>query len=400
MTAVDSAAAATARPTRPYFDRINGLRALAALAVFFHHIGFQTGATFNTRIGNFLGRLDVGVPIFFAISGFLLFRPHVVALFDETEFGDLKTLYRKRFFRIYPAYWVVLGSIALTVGLRAKAQDTVLHVLLLQIYKGEAFLDGMSQSWSLAVEVSFYLLLPLFARFLRRATEFQHVSERAIAIGGYLALLIAGSVVWRVFVYGVGLDDRAVFWLPGTIDYFAIGMGLATVSAWAERSDVGRQIADALGRNDLVWWLSGLAILVFVSYQLELELGLDRAAWHKELFRQAGYGAVTLCALVPATFGDSSGVVRRLLAWKPLAWLGTISYSFYLWHLVVIEKWIEWRDHATSLGFLDWATETLLGATMAEITIGSFIVTTILAAVTYRLVEKPTQQWSRSKASS
>ena len=384
---------------RPRFPCLEGLRAVAALLVFFHHVGFLTGATFNSRIGAFLGRLDVGVPVFFAISGFLLFRPSLVATFDETELPNPRRHYIRRFFRIYPTYWVVFALIALTVGIQVQTSDAVLHVLLLQIYRGEAFLDGLSQSWSLAVEVSFYLVLPLFSRLLRSWVVGQPAGVKALRTLAVLAGLIAASNVWRVFVYGVGLHDRAVFWLPGTIDYFAIGMALATISVWGERSDVGQELSAALGRHDLRWWVGAFAVLVFVSYQLELALGLERATWHKELFRQAGYDVVALALIVPAVFGPlDRGMLRRFLQWRPIAALGAISYSFYLWHLIVIEKWIEWRGLATSLGFLDWATTRLLSLTMLEITLGSFVVTTVLSVATYLVVERPVQRWSRGIA--
>lgn len=405
VTGSTTTADASVIDPRPRFPGVEGLRAVAAVLVFFHHVGFLTGATFNARVGALLGRLDVGVPVFFAISGFLLFRPSAAAAFDETPLGSPRRHFLRRFFRIYPTYWVVLGIIAATVGIRAKAADTVLHVFLLQIYRGEAFLDGMSQSWSLAVEVSFYLLLPLFAKVVSSWVAGLPVGVKAMRILTVLAALVILSNVWRLFVYGIGLHDRAVFWLPGTIDYFAIGMALATISVWGERSAVGHELSTALGRYDLRWWAAALGILVFVSYQLELEVGLDRATWHKELFRQFGYDLVAAALLIPAVFSNTEGsntegsrekgALRAFLRWRPLVALGTISYSFYLWHLVVIEKWIDWRGLATSLGFLDWATTRFLSLTMLEITLGSFVVTTLLATATYLLVERPVQQWSR-----
>ncbi|MEE9417802.1 MAG: acyltransferase [Acidimicrobiales bacterium] len=384
---------------RPRFECIDGLRAVAALLVFLHHVGFLSGATYNTRVGRLLGRFDVGVPIFFAISGFLLFYPHARALFDDTDLGAIRRFYVRRFFRIYPAYWAILGLVFLLVRFEARGGEYLLHVLLLQIYKGEAFLEGMSQSWSLAVEVSFYLSLPLLVRGLHRLVVGQSVGVRAVRLLGAMAALVALSTLWRAFVYASDMHDRSVLWLPGTIDYFAIGMALATISVWAQRSEVGAELAAMLGRHDLRWWLAATSVLIFVAYQLDLALGLDRASWHQELFRQLGYDVVALAVLVPVVFGDSErGLIRRILRWRPLAAMGTISYSFYLWHLAIIETWIDRRDLATSFGFLDWTKESLVGWTMFEITVGSLLVTTALATVTYYIVERPLLAWSRSIA--
>ena len=57
--------AATSAPTR--IRGLDGLRAVAAIAIFFHHVGFWSGATFSGFWGNYLGRLDVGVPVFFSL---------------------------------------------------------------------------------------------------------------------------------------------------------------------------------------------------------------------------------------------------------------------------------------------------------------------------------------------
>lgn len=389
-----------ANPTRPRFECIDGLRAIAALLVFLHHVGFLTGATYNTRVGRLLGRFDVGVPIFFAISGFLLFYPHARALFDDTKLSDTRRFYIRRFFRIYPAYWAVLGLVFLLVGFEARRGEYLLHVLLLQIYKGEAFLSGMSQSWSLAVEISFYLSLPLLVRWLRSVVAGQRVGVRAIRMLGVMAALIAASSAWRMFVYALDMHDRSVLWLPGTIDYFAIGMGLATISVWADRSEVGAELAAILGRHDFGWWVAAGSVLLFVAYQLDLALGLERASWHQELFRQLGYDIVAFALLVPVVFGDfDRGLLHGILRWRPLAGLGTISYSFYLWHLAIIETWIDRRGLASPTGFLDWTNESLIGWTMFEITVGSLAVTIVLATATYFVVERPLLGWSRALTS-
>jgi peptidoglycan/LPS O-acetylase OafA/YrhL len=372
------------------------LRAVAAAMVFFHHVGFLTGATFDTRIGAVLARLDVGVPVFFAISGFLLFRPYAAALLDGEPFADRATFLWKRFWRIYPAYWVALFAVIAVVGISSEISNLPLHILLLQIYSGEVFFGGIPQAWSLAVEVSFYLLLPFGVIPLRRLLAGHTVSQRAVLLLGVAAGLVAFSVLWRMAVMGFDWPIRMVLWLPGTIDYFAMGIGLAVVHVWAERREVARPLAAALGRHDLLWWLLAGGILLFAAHELDLARGLDQAPWHNEIYRQACYALIGLTLLIPAVFGPPErGIVRRVLRFRPLALLGMVSYSFYLYHLVVIEQYLDWTNKLSPSGFLDWSQTSLLSWEMLEITVVTFAIATTVAVAGYWLVEKPSQRVSR-----
>ncbi len=397
MTSVRAEAAPGADPATAArrFPALDGLRAIAALVVFVHHLGFFTGATFNSRLGALFARLDVGVPIFFAISGFLLFRPQAAALLDDSALPERGRFWRKRVFRIFPAYWVILTVVF--VVLRPEASrlaplvEYPLHYLLLQIYPTDAFFEGISQAWSLAVELSFYLLLPFFGPLLRPLMRGLAISRRALRLLAFCGGLYALSLLWRVAVLGLDGSFRLMSWLPGTIDYFAIGMAVAVLTVWSERREVVVPVTDWLGRNALWWWVAASGILVFVAYQLELARGLDEAAWHAEVFRQFGYQAVALCVLIPSVFA-TGGAVRRILASRPLAFMGTISYSFYLWHTAIIEKYFDWTDRQL---FLNWNEVSGADPVLLEIALATFVITAVLSWITYRLVEKPALEWSR-----
>jgi peptidoglycan/LPS O-acetylase OafA/YrhL len=365
--------------------------------VFLHHLGFLTGATFDTRIGAVLARLDVGVPVFFAISGFLLFRPYAVALIDGQPFADRATFLWKRGWRIYPAYWVALLLVILVVGMDGSIRDLAPHVLLLQIYAGDFFFAGIPQAWTLAVEVSFYLLLPFGVIPLRWLLVGRTASQRAVLLLAVTVGLILFSVVWRMAVMGFDWPFRMVFWLPGTIDYFAMGMGLAVLHVWAERRPVVRPLTDLLGRHDLLWWLIAGGVLLFAAHELDLARGLGTAHWHNEIYRQICYGLIGLTLLIPAVFGDPDhGLVRRLLKWRPVALLGLISYSFFLYHLVIIEEYLDRSNKLSPSGFLDWTQTSLISWEMLEIALVTFAITVGVAIAGYLLVEKPTQQLSRT----
>lgn len=371
----------------------DGLRAVAATIVFFHHVGFLSGATFNSEIGSLLARFDVGVAIFFALSGFLLARPYVASILDGRRLPDRRRFFGRRVRRIVPAYWVALT--ATYVWLRpesatlAKGLDFPVHYLFLQIYPSDTLQKGISPGWTLAVEMSFYLSLPFLAVAGARLTRsLEGPSRKAVALLGWLLAITVFSFVWEGVVYGGGLPTKAVLWLPGMIDQFAVGMAIAVVAVWAERRPVARPLADALGRHDLLWWVVAFLLLVFASSQLGLASGLEHTTWNRELARHAIYTGVAGLFLLPVAFGPQDrGLVRRLLQWRPVAAFGVVSYGFFLWHVPLIETSIHLTGQKV---FLDWSGG--MGALSGDVlwpTAIAFVLATVAATVSWFVVEKP-----------
>src|SRR5437016_10699788 len=122
MSAPTVDAALTTAPVDQRFPCFDGLRAIAAIAVVFHHAAFTTafelrgvrvpGTQHTVLIGHYFARMDAGVQVFFLISGFLLYRPFVAAAFSGRAPRDLRSYFRNRLLRIYPAYWVAFVGIA------------------------------------------------------------------------------------------------------------------------------------------------------------------------------------------------------------------------------------------------------------------------------------------------
>src|SRR5215813_4057809 len=165
----------TARLAAPaHQGPLDGLRAAAAAAVLLTHVGSLTGYSLTgTPVSWVLSRGDVGVPIFFTLSGLLLYRRWAAAALTGGRAGQIAVYLRRRALRILPAYWAVV-LIALPVLNPAPAQHAwpwLQYLLLLQNYDLHPWwtgtgATGLGQMWSLAVEVSFYLVLPLLAAAL------------------------------------------------------------------------------------------------------------------------------------------------------------------------------------------------------------------------------------------
>jgi peptidoglycan/LPS O-acetylase OafA/YrhL len=372
----------------------DGLRAVAAVMVLLQHVSFLTGATFHSAVGNVLARFDVAVPVFFALSGFLLGRPFVARLLDRRPLPPKAPFYRRRVLRIVPAYWLALT--ATYVWLRpdsarqAAGLDYPLHYLLLQIYPGGTFQKGISLAWSLAVEMSFYLVLPWLAALAARWLAGRvGVDQRARLLLWGLAGSALLSFAWRLAIEATGLPRQALLWLPGSFQPFALGMVAATVSEWSRRRASPVRAGTLAGRHDLAWWVLAAGLLaVAASSPLGLARGLDHASWWREMVREELYDGFALLLLLPVVFGPQDrGIVRRVLRTWPLAALGTVSYGFFLWHVPLIETslhlihqpmFLDWRG---GLGFLNRSVIATGGLT--------FLLATAAAIASWFFVEKP-----------
>src|SRR5581483_64292 len=147
------------------FAQFDGLRALAALAVLVFHAGLYTRAQESASgLAPYLGRLNVGVALFFLISGFLLYRPLLAARAGLARPIGPGEYARRRLLRIVPAYWVALAVLAVFPGLPDIPSPRVwAYVLFAQDYSARTLNNGIGPAWALGCEVVFYALLPLLS---------------------------------------------------------------------------------------------------------------------------------------------------------------------------------------------------------------------------------------------
>ena len=137
----------------------------------------RRGALERALVANAISTLSAGLTLFFTLSGFLLYRPFAAAIARGTPRQSFPAYLQNRFLRIAPAYWVILlvtalvlgaasvrtASGALEVGRLTDPLDFISSALLLQDYRPETMIIGIGPAWSLAVEVVFYLALPLLS---------------------------------------------------------------------------------------------------------------------------------------------------------------------------------------------------------------------------------------------
>jgi peptidoglycan/LPS O-acetylase OafA/YrhL len=378
----------TATPTTAIrrFPALDGLRAVAVLAVVVTHVAFQTGRYERGFGHSALARLDVGVAIFFVISGFLLVQPWFRAAALGGPRPSLRVYTVRRVARIMPAYVaaVVLALLTLPENAGSAAGVWVRQLLLLQNYGAGNLKEGLTHTWSLSTEVAFYALLPVLGvgvLWLCRGRW------RPRAVAAALAVLAAVPVGWYLFLHQSGEDRWATggLWLPGYLGWFAAGMALALVRVHV---DLGRAPAasawiriDALGRHPFTWWALAVAAFLVAASPVAGPRVLESLTSWEAVTKSSLYLVVATAVVAPAVLAESPATTA-LLGNRFMRYLGDISYGVFLYHLVVLE-WV-----VTALG-LPLFTGSLVQ--VLPLVLGG---TVLLAAVSRRVLEEPLLRWA------
>ena len=371
---------------------VDALRALAMLSVFGLHLGVAAGGLEAAWYRPLVARLDIGVTLFFLLSGFLLYRPFVAARAAGGPARNLRRYARGRVLRILPAYWLALTVLALYPGLPQMWGDHPwAYYLLLQQYVDEWLAGGLLQTWSLGVEAAFYILLPIVALGISRVVAPGRAGLRREAL--LLAALAVAAVAFRGLLGSgpegfAGLPDvtpsnpeitpgesrfvllpGTVFTgLPGSFDWFVLGMLLAVASVALEGRERQPPVARLIARRPELCWGAAAAIAIAAAATGVLPTFpqvLGRGQW---LAATVTYGVISLLALAPAVLSAASGPVGAVMSAAPLRWLGVVSYGCFLWHVPILGKLSEsdiWGSYRViGIGLTGFAI-TLAAATLS-----------------------------------
>jgi peptidoglycan/LPS O-acetylase OafA/YrhL len=397
------------------------------------HVGGLTGYTLTgTPASWVLSRGDVGVPIFFSLSGLLLYRRWAAAALAGGRTSSVAVYLRRRALRILPAYWAVV-LIALPVlnpGAARHAWPWIQYLLLIQNYDSHPWWSGtgatgLAQAWSLVVEASFYLVLPLLAAaltwFACRGTRAGDVSRRARRLLIGIAALAVSSAGWVV----LGYYPRPSLWSEGTLPplliWFCTGMAMAVALAWAavEPEPAGpagpqcaagaagpgwaagtdatgapagrfcRSVATSAGMCGLI---AACAFAIACTPLTGPEFAGVPGLWATE-FKTLLYALIAAAVVAPIAFqpllaGHAAGMLSaRLLGSRPVRFLGTISYGIFLWQFLAAYAFFGLLHRKTVFAGGSYTTPEV-----AAIAVAIALLTVAAAAVSYYLIERPAQR--------
>lgn len=386
------------------FPNLDAYRGIGMIMVMTNHAAFSSNLRAKApMLNSFIARFDISIPVFFMVSGFLLFLPFVGKMFADAPPPALRPYARNRFIRVMPAYWLALAGVFIWFGIpavsgagffdRTPFGPIAFYGLLLQTFSASSVFRGFDvfdQAWSIGTEVTFYAVLPLACWALRR-----HAGGRTPARQLRLTLMWCGVVILAAQAWRLGIviakptwQASAAFWLPAHMDFFAVGMAMAALHTGVKHGiDLPRPLAWLSAHPWTSWLVAGVLWAIVVNPFEWSVLGVFNIQSSPLTFtneyvaKQAMYCLVGFAYLIPATFGPQrEGSLRAFLGSRPVAALGTISLGFYLWHkawLVQAERWTHAEPFQGSFSKL-WII-TLLGGLLC-------------GTASYFLLEKPILQ--------
>lgn len=364
----------------PRIAQVEGLRAVAAGAVFLTHLGQTSGFTSQNPLGPLFARLNVGVTIFFVITGYLLYRPWVVARIAGRPRPRLGRYAARRAARILPAYWVALVALALILPSVVEgvfSNDWWAYFGLLQVYSRDWILNGLTVAWSLGTEVAFYALLPALGyvgvRVLGRRGRHDQVRIELWALACSAVVALALLEVAHRADWG----QMYPITLLGKWPWFAVGMALGVANAaWAHEEWAGApRLLRSARAHPWAWWSCAALVLVFSALEAVLPREVFAMDYRDVMLETALYAVFAALLVTPVIVGEASAArsPARLLSVRPVVWLGTVSYGIFLWHRP----------------FVLWTVGHYPTASLAVLGLLSLALTLACAAASWYLVERP-----------
>lgn len=344
-----------------YIPALDGLRAIAVLAVIAYHLGLP-GCS---------GGL-MGVTVFFVISGYIVTKILLVE-FSRTGKIDFKNFYIRRIKRLVPAILLVIVAVGALCTLfnhvlLTKMRPQVLPSIFFinnwwQIFTDASYFENiglpspLTHFWSLAIEEQFYLVLPLtLFLVLKFGGALKH--RRNLAV--FLLVLAALSALEAALLYNPDHDPTRVYYGTDTRAFSLLIGAFVAVITTGNRHRLPRVQREALAVIGVVGMMVCLSVMG----------GEDPLTYRGGMVICSAFTAM----LIYGTLWEDSGLVAKILSLKPFIWIGKRSYGIYLWHYPLILL----LTPANGLGENGWIILAI-----------AVVLTFVVAALSYRYVENP-----------
>jgi peptidoglycan/LPS O-acetylase OafA/YrhL len=285
---------------------LDGWRGLSVIGVILFHGGFFKS---DSLVAKLTYHGNIGVDVFFALSGFLICR---LLLEDYARNGelDLRRFYIRRAFRILPPYYAALAGIFAVAAIGAIRIDYSDLPSCLFFYRNYVPLHSggfyTAHFWSLAVEEQFYAFWPLLL-----------IIAKPKRLGKVAFILAMAILCWRVLEFHFQCLSAILPQVNVMIRTDTRLDGLMWGCLAAIYFPVIKRRVEAVHFSQL--WLPVLAVLLITQ--------AVHAIHNSSVLLQT----MLVPLLVLSTVLQPTSLLSRFLEWKPLSWIGTISYSLYLW---------------------------------------------------------------------
>ena len=332
---------------------LDSLRGLSTILIVVYHISFVSGYTVAhaNSSGAYIDRLNIGVAIFFVLSGFLILRPFAHSLIHGSPLPKTRNYYLKRAARILPGYWLALfvlaGLDALTI---VNTSGFIRNVFIVHSFTEHNVFTGIRQAWTLAIEMSFYVVVPAFAYVFVRQTKRRNGPVVVSTLLKALSFLFLGAYAFRLFIHQIDFWflDTAHIWLPSHMDTLALGMGLAVLVEAPASAKTLLKVKNFIANHTGSFVVCSVFVWL-ISANINMAIGLNRTEFHIDLLGHFLYGIASVLLVAPFCV-DSQALLVKAVSFRLFTWLGTISYGIYLWHMAFLggnfaEKYMPYTEN-------------------------------------------------------
>lgn len=345
-------------------NSLTSLRFFFALAVFLGHLTFvKTDLLWYNWLKNnvfFEGYLGVG--FFFILSGFVLALNYEKKIIDQPNFNK-KKFYIARVARIYPlhvlAFFLMLPFIVINVWKGYFHWDiSIINLFLLQSYIPikDYYFSINNVSWSISTEFFFYIMFPFYVIWLHKLPKLK-----------YFLLLIIPVIIFAEPYFKTDLKlEKGIFYINPIVRSFDFILGIVTCQIYKKIQN----IEFSRTKGTLIELASILLLVLFFCFHSDVA----------RAFRYGIYYWIPMFAII-LVFALQKGIFSKILQHKTLIYLGEISFSFYMIHMIIIKYG---NLYFTSLN--DFVKIGLF-----------FTIALILSWIIFEYFEKPIAKWIKTK---